>query len=180
MSHALQGIKTSFVHPGHPSEFYLKTNFCVNHWFDTSHQWTIVWFHSLLQSLVLTAAKWNVATHPFHILQSIQQRISHFALDFFTSQIWTIQSTIYHFHGLIWNPFWNIRWTFGWVYRSFNIIFKYMYDEFIYRWCPDATKMAWLHEQLGYEYRSEWVYVYSLFSSEYMYTARFLKQKTQR
>ena len=41
---------------------------------------------------------------------------------------------------IVWNPFWHIRWTPGWVFGSRNIPCKYIYDDFSYRQCLDAAK----------------------------------------
>ena len=62
----------------------------------------MVWFTSAVTSVGSSQMEHCIATHPFHIPWSVNQRFSHFALKFVQSQdYWTIQPQIYHcrFYG---------------------------------------------------------------------------------
>ena len=102
MSNRLCSTRNSiiFSHTGDLSEFCSMINLCPDCWFDTSHQWTLAWFYSLQESLVLAAFKWKVATCPFHVPWSIHLKFSQFTLEVVQSQDhWTIQPKVYHFCG---------------------------------------------------------------------------------
>ena len=107
-----------FSHTGDLSEFCSVINLCPDRWFDTSHQWTLAWFHSLQESLVLAASKWKVATCPFHVPLSIHLRFSQFTLEVVQSQDHlTIQPKVYHFCGYM-EPVLRLCCTSGSVWEA--------------------------------------------------------------
>ena len=94
---------------------------------------------------VLTAV-WRVAADRFNVPWAIHQRLSLFASEFAHKVTRSLDKPAQNLSPLriAWNPFWHISWTPGWVLGSCNILCKYIYDDFSYRWCPVIFMMLFL------------------------------------
>ena len=140
-----------------PSEFYSMINIWGDRWFDTSHLQSLVWYFTPVNSCMarFTSAVTSVDSGQMErgnssIPHPLVNATEAFTLHVIVCSITRSQDNPVQNISLLWitwNSFWNICYTSRWVFGSSNIVCNYMYDDFAYRWCPDAAKTVSFYEQ---------------------------------